>query len=144
MKNSTPCQPGIHCWDVSEGSKGWGVIVANSHQHNEVAKWANGARVHQPRYFWFRFWQIHMQSHPTDSTQLALPTFMKPESVQIIDTGMNRRTELFSQEVKTLLPCMEKENWERQKAETEKSNVRETPILTKANSYTLTMNKSGL
>lgn len=76
--------------------------MANSHQHNEVAKWANGARVHQPRYFWFRFWQIHMQSHPTHSAQLALPTFMKPESVQIIDTGMNRRTELLSQEVKSL------------------------------------------
>lgn len=27
---------------------------------------------------------------------------MKPESVQIIDTGMNRRTELLSQEVKRL------------------------------------------
>lgn len=76
--------------------------MANSHQHNEVAKWANGARVPQPRYFWFRFWQIHMQSHPTHFAQLALPTFMKPESVQIIDTGMNRRTELLSQAVKSL------------------------------------------
>lgn len=39
---------------------------------------------------------------------------------------------------------MEKENWEREKAETEKSSVREMPILTKANSYMLAMKKSGL
>lgn len=32
---------------------------------------------------------------------------------------------------------MEKEDWESKKAEAEKSNVREMPILTKANSYTL-------
>lgn len=29
---------GIHCLDVTGGSKCWGVIVTNSHQHNKVAK----------------------------------------------------------------------------------------------------------
>lgn len=62
-------------------------------------------------------------------------------------TGMNRRTETLSQENKSPSDVPEKEeNREWVKAETvmKKSNIREKPMLTKANSYTLAMKKSGL
>lgn len=57
-----------------------------------------------------------------------------------------QRTETLFQENKSLFDMHEKEeNWEWMKAETvtEKSHVREKTMLTKANSYTLAVKKSG-
>ena len=104
-------------------------------------------RICQARYFWIKLWKVQAQSHLKHSAQLPLFTCKKPEPVQIGDTGMNKRTETLFQENKNLSDLHEKDKnreWVKAETVTEKSNMSEKPMLTKAKSYTLATKKSRL